>query len=168
MYYHTVKVKDSQSQKGDVIMGISDIIENYIKELFESEKEVQIKRNDLAVKFNCVPSQINYVIATRFTNEHGFTVESKRGGGGGITIRKIYFKDNDYLNHLLNSIGPLLKQNEAFSYIKKLYEYNLINEREANIMFAAISDTTLSVLGNLKDHIRAGIFKNMLINIIRS
>ena len=149
-------------------MGISDIIENYIKELFEEDKEIQIKRNDLALKFNCVPSQINYVIATRFTNEHGFIVESKRGGGGGITIRKVYFKENDYLSHLINLIGYQLKQNEAFSYIKNMYEHNLINEREANLMFAAVSDSALSVLGNIKDHIRASIFKNMLSNLKRS
>lgn len=147
-------------------MGISDIIENYIKELFETEKEVQIKRNDLAVKFNCVPSQINYVIATRFTNEHGFTVESRRGGGGGITIRKVYFKENDYFRHLIETIGMTLKQNEAFSYIRKLYEYNLISEREANIMFAAVSDTTLNLTGLGKDHLRAVIFKNILINLV--
>ena len=149
-------------------MGISDIIENYIKELFEEDKEIQIKRNDLALKFNCVPSQINYVIATRFTNEHGFIVESKRGGGGGITIRKVYFEENDYLSHLINLIGYQLKQNEAFSYIKNMYEHNLINEREANLMFAAVSDSTLNVLGNIKDHIRASIFKNMLSNLKRS
>lgn len=149
-------------------MGMSDIIENYIKELFELDNEIQIKRNDLAIKFNCVPSQINYVIATRFTNEHGFTVESKRGGGGGITIRKVYFKENDYLAHLINSVGDVLKQSEAFSYIRKLYEYNLIDERSANIMFAAVSDTTLNILGNLKDHLRASIFKNMIINLKRT
>ena len=147
-------------------MGISDIIENYIKELFETEKEVQIKRNDLAVKFNCVPSQINYVIATRFTNEHGFTVESRRGGGGGITIRKVYFKENDYFRHLIDAVGSSLRQNEAFSYIKKLYEYNLISEREANIMLAAVSDTTLNLTGAAKDSLRAVIFKNMLISVI--
>lgn len=147
-------------------MGISDIIENYIKELFETEKEIQIKRNDLAVKFNCVPSQINYVIATRFTNEHGFSVESRRGGGGGITIKKVYFKENDYFRHLIETIGTTLKQNEAFSYIKKLYEYNLISKREANIMFAAISDTTLNITGAAKDRLRAIVFKNILINLV--
>ena len=147
-------------------MGISDIIENYIKELFEKEKEVQIKRNDLALKFNCVPSQINYVIATRFTNEHGFSVESRRGGGGGITIKKVYFKENDYFRHLIETIGLTLRQNEAFSYIKKLYEYNLISEREANIMFAAVSDTTLNITGPGKDRLRAVIFKNILINLV--
>ena len=148
-------------------MGISDIIENYIKELFESEKEVQIKRNDLALKFNCVPSQINYVIATRFTNEHGFSVESRRGGGGGITIKKVYFEKDDYMRHLINSAGYALKQNEAFSYIRNMYEYNLISEREANIMFAAVSDTTLNPAGPIKDQLRAMIFKNMLTNLRR-
>ena len=149
-------------------MGISDIIENYIKELFEEDREIQIKRNDLAIKFNCVPSQINYVIATRFTNEHGFIVESKRGGGGGITIRKVYLQENDYLSHLINSLGNQLRQSDAFSYIKNMYEHNLINEREANLMFGAVSDSSLNILGSIKDHIRANILKNMLINLKRS
>lgn len=148
-------------------MGISDIIENYIKEMFEDEREVQIKRNDLAVKFNCVPSQINYVISTRFTNEHGFIVESRRGGGGGITIRKVYFKENDYLSHLISAIGSSLKQSDAFSYIRNLYEYGLITEKEANIMFAAVSDNTLNPLGIHKDSMRAIIFKNIITSIRR-
>ena len=83
-------------------MAISDIIENYIKELLTNDNEVIIKRNDLANYFNCVPSQINYVIATRFTNEHGFIVESRRGGGGGITIRKVMLTKNDYISSLIN------------------------------------------------------------------
>ena len=144
-------------------MGISDIIENYIKELFDTEREIQIKRNDLANKFNCVPSQINYVISTRFTNENGFTVESKRGGGGGITIRRVTSKC-DYISYLVNNIGDFLKQNEAFLYIKNIYEYNLINEKEANLMIAAISDNTLKDVIN-RDYLRARIFKNMLIKI---
>lgn len=149
-------------------MGISDIIENYIKELLAEDSEVQIKRNDLASRFNCVPSQINYVIATRFTNQHGFIVESRRGGGGGITIRRTMLTKNDYLSQLINSIGNYLKQNEAYSYIKTLYEYNIITEREANIMFAALSDNTLGMGNELKDILRARILKNMLINIKRS
>lgn len=149
-------------------MAISDIIESYIKELLNEENEVIIKRNDLANYFNCVPSQINYVIATRFTNEHGFIVESRRGGGGGITIRKVILKKNDYISTLINSIGNYLKQSEAYSYIKTLYEYSIITKREANIMFAAVSDNTLSLDSEFKDYLRAKILKNMLMNMKRS
>ena len=149
-------------------MAISDIIENYIKELLADDNEVIIKRNDLANYFNCVPSQINYVIATRFTNEHGFIVESRRGGGGGITIRKVLLTKNDYISTLISSIGNYLKQNEAYSYIKTLFEYDIITKREANIMFAAVSDNTLNIDGENKDYLRAKIMKNMLTNIKRS
>lgn len=149
-------------------MAISDIIENYIKELLTDDNEVIIKRNDLANYFNCVPSQINYVIATRFTNEHGFIVESRRGGGGGITIRKVLLTKNDYISTLISSIGNYLKQNEAYSYIKTLFEYSIITKREANIMFAAVSDNTLNTDNETKDYIRAKIMKNMLTNIKRS
>ena len=70
-------------------MRVSDIIEEFIKELFNNEEEIEIQRNDLAQKFNCVPSQINYVIATRFKPSQGYYVESRRGGGGHITIKKV-------------------------------------------------------------------------------
>ncbi len=149
-------------------MAISDIIENYIKELLANDNEVNIKRNDLASFFNCVPSQINYVIATRFTNEHGFIVESRRGGGGGITIRKVALTKNDYISTLINSIGNFLKQGEAYSYIKTLFEYSIITKREANIMFAAVSDNTLNTDSEIKDYLRAKIMKNILTNIKRS
>lgn len=149
-------------------MAISDIIENYIKEMLREENEISIKRNDLANYFNCVPSQINYVIATRFTNERGFIVESRRGGGGGITIRKVLLKKNDYISTLINTIGNYLKQSDAYLYIKTLYEYSIITEREANIIFAAVSDNTLSVDPQYKDFLRAKVLKNILINIKRS
>ncbi|MBE7028662.1 MAG: CtsR family transcriptional regulator [Ruminococcaceae bacterium] len=150
------------------MMAISDIIERYIKELLNNESEVEIKRNDLAAYFNCVPSQINYVISTRFTNEHGFIVESRRGGGGGITIRRVTLNESDYITTLINSIGNFLKQSDAYSYIKALYEYGKITKREANIMFAAVSDTTLNTDAQLKDYLRARILKNILINLKRS
>ena len=85
----SIKVKESQKQtRGDNVR-VSDIIEEFIKELFEDDNEIEIQRNDLAQKFNCVPSQINYVIATRFKPAQGYYVESRRGGGGHITIRKV-------------------------------------------------------------------------------
>ena len=68
---------------------MSDMIEEFIKELFDDEDYIEIQRNDLAEHFNCVPSQINYVISTRFKPSQGYYVESKRGGGGHISIRKV-------------------------------------------------------------------------------
>ena len=149
-------------------MGMSDIIESYIKELLQSENEVEIKRNDLATYFNCVPSQINYVISTRFTNDKGFSVESRRGGGGGIVIRRVILKKDDHLSSVLSCIGNNIKQSEAYSYIKTLYEYKVISSREANLMFAAVSDTTLTCDISIRDFLRAKVLKNMIINIKRS
>ena len=149
-------------------MAISDIIEAYLKELIRHSQEVQIKRSDLAEKFNCVPSQINYVISTRFTTANGFSVESKRGGGGGITIRKLDCNEGEYLSILVQNIGTALRQHDGFLYIKNLFERKLITQREANIMFAAVSDNSLPVEPVHKDKIRAKILKNMIINMTRS
>ena len=81
-------------------MRISDMIEDFIKDLFDDEDSIEIQRNDLAEKFNCVPSQINYVISTRFKPTQGYNVESRRGGGGHITITKVNIKKSNYLNHI--------------------------------------------------------------------
>ncbi len=148
-------------------MGISDIIENYLKEMFSDESEIIIKRNDLAGKFNCVPSQINYVIKTRFTNENGFSVESRRGGGGYVVIRKKSFTDNDYFLNLINMCGNSVKQSEALLYIKNLFENKFITEREANLICCAISDNSLQAAQNNKDAVRAKILKNVIINLMR-
>ncbi|SPZ97739.1 CtsR [Staphylococcus aureus] len=94
---------------------MSDIIEQYIKRLFEESNEdvVEIQRANIAQRFDCVPSQLNYVIKTRFTNEHGYEIESKRGGGGYIRITKIENKDaTGYINHLLQLIGPSILNNK--------------------------------------------------------
>ena len=148
-------------------MGISDIIENYLKEMFSEENEITIKRNDLAGMFNCVPSQINYVIKTRFTNENGFAVESRRGGGGYIVIRKKSFDKNDFIKNLVLSVGNSIKQSEAMLYIKALYENGFINEREGELICAAVSDKSLGLSGVIKDSVRAAILKNIIISIMR-
>ncbi len=156
-----VKVKGSEK------MGISDLIEQYLKEMFSQDNEIVIKRNDLASQFNCVPSQINYVIKTRFTNENGFTVESRRGGGGYVTIRKKSFSKNDYLARLVSLIDNRLKQSEALLYIKSLYENGFISEREANLICCAISDNSLSEAGDKKDPLRAKILKSIILSLMR-
>ena len=147
-------------------MGISDIIENYLKEMFLNESEIIIKRNDLATQFNCVPSQINYVIKTRFTNENGFIVESRRGGNGYVTIRKKAISKKDWVYEIINSVGESIRQSEALLYIKGLYENNIITEREARIICAAISDNSLNCAQNLKDRVRAKLLKNIIVEVI--
>lgn len=146
-------------------MRVSDIIEEFIKELFEDGEEIEIQRNDLAQKFNCVPSQINYVIATRFKPSQGYYVESRRGGGGHITIKKVSNTKSDYIMHIIENIGETLQNSEAEILISDFLTYGLVNEREAKLLRVATSDNVLDIPKEYKDRLRASIFKNMLLNI---
>lgn len=144
-------------------MKISDIIEQFLLELIQdSEGEVEIKRNELAGHFNCVPSQINYVISTRFTAENGYIVESRRGGGGSIKIRRIPMTPGNYMMHVINSVGDRMNQLTVQIFIKNFYENGHITLREAELMLAALSDNSLPIPQPAKDRLRATIFKNML------
>ena len=147
-------------------MRISDIIENFIKEMLEEEESAIIQRNDLAEHFNCVPSQINYVIATRFTPIQGYYVESQRGGGGYIKIRKVSLTRSDYLMHIITSIGNQITAREIDIFVNNFLDNGVINEREANLIKSATSDKVLTIQNKTKDEIRAKIFKNMLINLV--
>ena len=146
-------------------MRVSDVIEEFIKELFNNEEEIEIQRNDLAQKFNCVPSQINYVIATRFKPSQGYYVESRRGGGGHITIKKVSNTKSDYIMHIIENIGEALQNSEAEILISDFLTYGLVNEKEAKLLRVATSDNVLDIPKEYKDKLRASIFKNMLLNI---
>lgn len=147
-------------------MRMSDIIEDFIKDLLNDEQEeIEIQRNELAEHFNCVPSQINYVIATRFKPSQGYYVESKRGGGGHITIRKISNSKSEYLMHIIKNIGNELTANEVDVLISDFLSYNLISSKEAKLLKVATSDNVLSITKDLKDQVRARIFKNVLLNL---
>ena len=147
-------------------MRISDMIEEFIKDLFEEEDSIEIQRNDLAEQFNCVPSQINYVIATRFKPSQGYYVESKRGGGGHIKIRKINITKSNYFMHIINSIEDSLTSQEVDIFISNFLSYQMISETEAKLLKVATSDNVLRIPQPTRDEIRAKIFKNMLINLI--
>ena len=146
-------------------MRVSDVIEEFIKELFNEDEEIKIQRNELAQKFNCVPSQINYVISTRFKPSQGYYVESRRGGGGHITIKKITNTRSDYIMHIIGNIGETLSNQEAEILISDFLTYNLINEKEAKMLRVATSDNVLEIPKIYKDKLRANILKNMILNI---
>lgn len=147
-------------------MRMSDIIEEFIKDLFDDENEaIEIQRNELAEHFNCVPSQINYVISTRFKPSQGYYVESRRGGGGHITIKKVNNTKKDYIMHIINNIGQNLTSNEVDILISDFLSYNIIDKKEAKLLKVATSDNVLGLPKELKDEVRARIFKNMLLNI---
>ncbi|KPN81607.1 CtsR family transcriptional regulator [Apilactobacillus kunkeei] len=143
---------------------ISDIIEKYLKEMIAEDERVEISRSDIASHFDVVPSQINYVIKTRFTIQNGYVVESKRGGGGYIRIEKVKLLDNiDILDTLINAIGDGLTQREGKAIINTLVLNNLITDNEADLVLASIKKQTLAV-GNklLENEIRANIMVAIL------
>ncbi len=148
---------------------LSDIIEDFIKEMFQenNESELQIKRNELANYFSCAPSQINYVLTTRFTEDKGYYIESKRGGGGCIIIRRIEFTNNKNLKELIvDRIGNSITYDNAINIIDGLVEMAVITEREAIIMKIAINDRVFGNINISKNMLRANILKNIIMVII--
>ncbi|MBR2704447.1 MAG: CtsR family transcriptional regulator [Clostridia bacterium] len=148
------------------MMRMSDMIEEFIKELFDETDYIEIQRNDLAEQFNCVPSQINYVIATRFKPAQGYYVESKRGGGGHITIKKMNISKSKYIMHVIESINDEITSQEADIFISNLLSYDVITKEQAKLLKVATSDNVLIVPSGYRDLLRASIFKNMLINLV--
>ena len=147
-------------------MRMSDIIEEFIKDLFDEENEaIEIQRNELAEHFNCVPSQINYVISTRFKPSQGYYVESKRGGGGHIKIRKIDVTKSSYLMHIITNIEETLTSQEVDIFIGDLLSYGIVTQKEAKLLKVATSDNILIIPNQYRDSLRANIFKNMLLNL---
>ncbi len=148
-------------------MKISNLIEEWIKEMMsEQDGAIELKRNELAGKFNCVPSQINYVISTRFSPERGYIVESRRGGGGYIKITRVSPESGNGLIHMINMIGNSLSFSDARVLIQNCYEYDLITQKEARIMISALSDRSIPVRQPEQDVLRAGILKNMLLALM--
>lgn len=148
---------------------LSDIIEAFIKQLMnDTNGAIEIQRNELANQFNCVPSQINYVIATRFTTDQGYYVESRRGGGGHIKIRRVNITKKDkYLMHIVVSMGRSLSQQAAEIFINNFMDYEVISPREGLLLKAAVSDKILSGIPMPdRDVLRASILKNMLTSLL--
>jgi len=147
------------------LLKISDSIENFIRELLEAQNSVELKRNELASYFNCVPSQINYVIQTRFTTERGYTVESRRGGVGYVKITRVDLSNDNIIEHILNSIGAAVDIMTVEAILNTLYVNEVISSGEAKIIMTACSGGALASIpdGTLKNRVRADIFKNLLL-----
>lgn len=147
-------------------MNISDIIEAFINERLKDEDgRTEIRRNELAEHLGCVPSQINYVISTRFTTERGYTVESRRGGGGYISIKKVVYPTENMVMHVVNSIGNSIDFESAKAIIRNLWEYDVISRREAEIMISVLSDRILTLPRDQRGVLRARLMKNMLMRL---
>lgn len=147
---------------------ISDVIEHYLKQILNvsGEKAIEIKRSEIADKFQCVPSQINYVINTRFTLERGYIVESKRGGGGYIRIVKVEIHDRTLLiDQILQLIHKELSQSNAEDLIIRLVEEEFISHREARIMLSVIDRSVLMLELPYRDELRSRLLRSMLYSL---
>lgn len=149
---------------------LADIIEVYLRELVEmsSNARVEITRSELAERFSCVPSQINYVLATRFTPERGYIVESRRGGGGHVRIARVELGQGDQLAILLNeTIGEALNEETARHICDRLYYERVITARERAMLQAAVQRRSLPLPVEIRDHVRACLMKAMILTILR-
>lgn len=149
-------------------MRMSDIVARHILEMLdECDGNAEIQRNELASVLGCVPSQINYVITSRFTPEQGYIVESRRGGGGYIRITRINTSKSTAIMHIVNSIGKRLDKVSAEIMINNMLQRSIINEDIARLMASAISERSyLDVPQQYRDFLRASIFKNMLLTLV--
>ncbi len=149
-------------------MGISDVIASFIQSaLDETDGVLELQRSDLAQRFNCVPSQINYVMSTRFSPERGYIVESRRGGGGYIRITRVRVDRPTLLMHFINSIGPEIDTQSALAIVRNLYETEAISQETARLLQIVLSDTALrSVPRSTRDTLRADLMRQVLIHCV--
>lgn len=142
---------------------MSDLIESYLKNVLLSNETVEIRRSEIADQFNCVPSQINYVINTRFTIQQGYVVESKRGGGGYIRIMKVNLVDEmDLLNTIGDLIPKQLSSRDGNHILQNLYENDLISKREAQMMALMLEKDTFPSDVKNADEIRSNMMKKLI------
>lgn len=149
-------------------MGISDMIASFIDEMLKDSQSAELQRSELATKFNCVPSQINYVISTRFSPERGYIVESRRGGGGYIRIIRVREEPRAIMMHTLNAVGESIDLRSATALISNAVHSEALSENAGRLMLAAVSDAALRACENEKrDEVRAGVLKQMILRIIQ-
>ncbi len=149
---------------------LTDYIAQMIEEMLnQSGGTLELQRNEMASRLGCVPSQISYVISSRFTPERGYVIESRRGGGGCIRIVRKQLGRDEYLMHFFCAIGNSIDENEALAYLKNLLGNGFINESEYQIAYAAISGAALSSIPHTyRNVVRADIFKQMILSLMSS
>ncbi|MEQ3352912.1 CtsR family transcriptional regulator [Aedoeadaptatus acetigenes] len=146
---------------------LSNHIEDYLRALLlEREGQIEIKRNVLAEHFNCAPSQINYVLTTRFTPVQGFFVESRRGGGGFIRIVQVEIKsDAEFYDRLTEAVGKSITQSKANQILDTLQEMDYVTENERHLLGLTLSDRALAAAGDKRNGVRADLLQNILLGI---
>ena len=145
---------------------LSNEIENFIKEMMAEEQMATVQRNELADYFGCAPSQINYVLTTRFSPDRGYIVESRRGGGGYIKVIKISMDEHAYIKEIIEKIQGGITERTAKRIIEGLAEAEIIDIKNARCMFAAVSDRALFAVAGNRDRLRAHILKQMLLTLL--
>ena len=146
---------------------LSDSIERFIKELMAEDTRVELKRNELAQYFGCANSQINYVLATRFSVDRGYLVESRRGGSGYVRGIRISSRDVDLLSALMERIGEAIDEDAARALIARLYELKIVSVREARLMQSSISAEAINLPVGCKDQLRASVLKAQIIQVFK-
>lgn len=147
---------------------LSDSIERFIKELLQEDTRIELKRNELAQYFGCANSQINYVLATRFSMDRGYLVESRRGGSGYVRVIRISSSDADLLETLLERVGMSIDEESAEAIIHRIYELKLISLKEAKLLVACVCRQALNLPTTAKDALRASILKNALVQVFKN
>ena len=148
---------------------ISDIIENFILKTLGEDNSIDLSRNELAGFFSCAPSQINYVLETRFTVDRGFLVESRRGGGGFIKVTKLRIQDDSELADLvLESVGDELSERRMVQIMDRLVRDNVITKREESLLAVSLSDDSLTMPIIMRDKVRSKAFKAVLLSLLKS
>jgi transcriptional regulator CtsR len=146
-------------------MGMSDVIASFIDGLLEEDSTAELQRSELANKFGCVPSQINYVISTRFSPERGYVVESRRGGGGYIRIRRVQTDPKLLVMHTINAIGNSIDLHSAAALLANCVSSGVLDEASAKLMITAIGDNALRPVEPAgRNVLRASILKQMLLS----
>ena len=159
-----VKVKEGVYQ-----MNLTNVIAQMISEMLDGKDEVEIQRNTFAQSVGCVPSQINYVISSRFTPERGYIVESRRGGGGFIRIAKVNCDGETLLMHVVNSVGESIDEGTVRGHLVNLVYRDMLSKRDAKLILSAVGDSALKCVDpTLRDKVRASIFKQLLITILNN
>jgi transcriptional regulator CtsR len=146
---------------------LSDHIESFIKELLIEEEVAELQRNELAQQFHCAPSQINYVLTTRFSPSRGYIIESRRGGGGYIRVIRLDADRSDYIAGIIeNLLSQPINNRQMHEILDGLVATGFIEKAMKDIALAAMSDKALAAVGEKRDEVRASILKEVLISMI--
>ena len=147
---------------------LADQIAKIIEEMLEEGGgSLELQRNEMAGRLGCVPSQISYVITSRFTPERGYIIESRRGGGGHIRIVRREMHRDQYLMHFFHAIGERIEENEAQAYLRNLTDQGVITAREGAVIAAALSTAALqNVTPEGRATVRARIFRHILLTLM--